>query len=480
MRILYTSTEVYPALKTGGLADVNAALPKALIDAGADVRLLLPAFPDIVRAANDLQPVLHLTPPFGGAQVRVLRGYLAGVPAYLIEAGQMYASLGNPYVDENGRNWPDSHLRFALLGWVAACFGLGEMDGWRADIVHAHDWHAALAPAYLAACEGDRAGSVYTVHNLGYQGEFAAETFDELAMPAHFFAMQGLEFYGKVNFMKAGLHFADRVTTVSPSYAREIQTPEFGCGMDGLLRSRANVLTGILNGVDYSIWNPALDADITSHYSRDNLRGKSGCKARLREELGLASSPGPLFGVVSRLTTQKGLDLVLQALPGIVDRGGQLALLGSGDADLETEFREQAARYPTAVSVRLDYDEALAHRIIAGSDVVLVPSRFEPCGLTQLYALAYGSLPLVRRVGGLADSVRDADTSALANRSATGFVFDEFSVDALREALNRVFQLWTKPQKWADVRRTAMQKDFGWALAARRYLEIYRDLRPQA
>ena len=480
MRVLYTSTEVYPALKTGGLADVNAALPRALIHAGADVRLLLPAFPDIVLAANDLQPVLRLTSPFGGAQVRVLRGNLLGVPVYLIEAGEIYARPGNPYVDENGRDWPDNHLRFALLGWVAACFGHGEMDGWRADIVHAHDWHAALAPAYLAAREGDRAGSVYTVHNLGYQGEFTAETFDELALPAHFFAMQGIEFYGKVNFMKAGLHFADRITTVSPSYAREIQTPEFGCGMDGLLRSRANVLTGILNGVDYSIWNPALDADIASHYSRDNLRGKSRCKSRLRKELGLASSSAPLFGVVSRLTTQKGLDLVLQALPGIVARGGQLALLGSGDADLETEFREQAARYPTAVSVRLDYDEALAHRIIAGSDVVLVPSRFEPCGLTQLYALAYGALPLVRRVGGLADSVCDADTIALANRAATGFVFDEFSADALREALNRVFQLWTMPQKWAVVRRTAMQKDFGWASAARCYLALYRNLRPQA
>ena len=480
MRVIYASTEIFPALKTGGLADVNAALPKALMAAGVDVRLLLPAFPAIVRATSDLAQVAELPTPFDGLVARVLRGSLMGVPAYLIEAGQFYARTGNPYVDEHGQDWPDNHLRFALLGWMAAQFGDGGLDGWRADIVHAHDWHAALSCAYLAVRGPERAASVYTVHNLGYQGEFAAEKFSELALPPHFFAMQGVEFYGKVNFMKAGLHFADSITTVSPSYAREIQTSAFGCGMDGLLRARADVLSGILNGVDYTVWNPALDGNIAAKYSLDKAQGKARCKTMLRAEMGLVSAAGPLFAVVSRLTAQKGLDLVLEVLPEIVAAGGQLALLGSGDAALEAAFKLAAVRYPGAVSVRVDYDEALAHRIIAGSDVIVVPSRFEPCGLTQLYALAYGTLPLVRRVGGLADTVRDASPEALAAREATGFGFDEASAGALRAALERVFALWKTPRKWTEVRRTAMQKDFGWTAVARRYLEVYQALRPLA
>jgi len=480
VRVIYASTEVYPALKTGGLADVNAALPRALLDAGADVRLLLPAFPAIESAANDMHEVVRLNAPMGGANVRVLRGQLAGVPAYLIEAGQLYARPGNPYVDAAGRDWPDNHLRFALLGWVAARFADGSIDAWRPNIVHGHDWHAGLAPAYLAARGGERPASVFTVHNLGYQGAFPAETFRELALPANFFSIHGLEFFGKVNFMKSGLHYADRITTVSPSYAREIQTPEFGFGMDGLLRSRAGVLTGILNGVDRAVWNPSTDTYIAARFSRHDPEGKARCKASLRSELGLASGPGPVFGVVSRLTAQKGLDLVLENLPDLAGRGGQLALLGSGDGGLEAAFGSAAASYPGAVGVRIDYDEALAHRIIAGSDVILVPSRFEPCGLTQLYALAYGALPLVRSVGGLADTVRDAGLENRAAGTATGFVFADASPTGLRDALHRAFALWGEPREWARVRRTAMLQDFSWAPAARKYLELYRDLRPLA
>jgi len=480
MRVLYASTEVYPALKTGGLADVNAALPVALLEAGADVRFLLPAFPAIARAAIEVQSVTELKAPIGDAKLRVLRGLLAGVPAYLIEAGSLYARSGNPYVDDEGRDWPDNHLRFALLGWVAARFADGSIDNWRPDIVHGHDWHTGLAPAYLAARGGERPASVFTVHNLGYQGEFPAETFRELALPANFFSIYGIEFYGKVNFMKAGLHYADRITTVSPTYAKEIQTPEFGFGMDGLLRSRAGVLTGILNGVDRAIWNPATDAAIAARYSRQNIRGKARCKADLRAELGLAESDGPVFGVVSRLTSQKGLDLVLEVLHELVGLGGQLALLGAGDQALEAGLRAAAARYPGAVSVRLGYDEALAHRHFAGSDVILVPSRFEPCGLTQMYALAYGALPLVRRVGGLADTVVDADAEAIAAGTATGFVFTAASAQGLRGALERTLALWREPRRWARVRGTAMRRDFSWASAATRYLDLYRELRPLA
>lgn len=480
MRVLYVSTEVFPALKTGGLADVNAALPTALRVLCADVRLLLPAFPAFARAATGLQPVARFTAPIAATELRVLRGKLDGVPAYLIDAEKFFARDGNPYVDAAGRDWPDNHLRFALLGWVAARFADGSIDGWRPDIVHAHDWHAALAPAYLTARGGERPGSVFTVHNLGFQGEFPAENFGALALPENFFSIYGLEFYGKVNFMKAGLHYADRITTVSPSYAREIQQPEFGFGMDGLLQSRSAVLRGILNGVDRAHWNPQTDPNIAATYAEAGDAGKRACKLALRKETGLAAGDGPVFGLVSRLTAQKGIDLLLDALPDLLAQGGQLVVLGSGDAPLEKQLRDLAASHRGAVSVRIGYDEALAHRIIAGSDVVLVPSRFEPCGLTQLYALAYGSLPLVRRVGGLADTVCNASPAGIKDGSATGFVFAEASATALRDALKRAFAAWHEPKSWARLQTNAMRQDFGWTASAGHYLGLYRELRPQA
>lgn len=481
MRVLYVSTEVYPALKTGGLADVNAALPPAMIGLGADVRLLLPAFPALCDAAVRRERIVALGPAFGPGEVWVSRASLFGVPAYLIEAPQFYARAGTPYGDADGRDWPDNHLRFALLGWVAARFADGSVDDWRPDIVHGHDWHAGLAPAYLAARGGDRPASVFTLHNLAFQGHFPPSVFDSLGLPEGFFAMQGVEFHGSVNFMKAGLQFADRITTVSPTYAKEIQTPEFGFGMDGLLRSRTGALSGILNGVDRGIWGPAQDAHLAATYDAEDLSGKAKCKAALRAELGLnPNSTGPLLGAVSRLTEQKGLDMLLQALPKLVSGGAQLALLGTGEAAIAEAFAAAAARHPRQLAVRLGYDEGLAHRIIAGADVIAVPSRFEPCGLTQMYGLAYGTLPLVRRVGGLADTVRDADAEALAAGTATGFVFEEASADALGGALERIFTIWKSASGWAQLRSTAMRQDFGWTPAARRYLALYRELRSPA
>ena len=480
MRVLYASTEVYPALKTGGLADVNAALPAALRAAGVDVRLLLPAFPALMGAAEGLQNVVALSAPIVGTDVRILRGRLGGVPVYLIEAGALYAQAGNPYVDESGRDWPDNHLRFALLGWVAARFADRSIDEWRPDIVHGHDWHAGLAPAYLAARGGDRPGSVLTIHNLAFQGEFAAEVFRALALPDAFFSMQGLEFYGKVNFMKAGLHYADRITTVSPTYAKEIQTAEFGFGMEGLLGSRAGSLSGILNGVDGVVWNPATDAAICARYDLEHPEGKDRCKASLRERLGLIPGGGPVFGVVSRLTAQKGLDLVLEALPGLIGLGGQLALLGTGEKALESGFRSMAGRYPGRIGVTVGYDEALAHCIVAGCDALLIPSRFEPCGLTQMYAQAYGALPVVRQVGGLADTVQDATPEHLAAGTATGFVFGAASASELGKCLHRAFSIWENPRNWARMRNAAMRQDFSWESPARHYLDLYRELRPLA
>jgi starch synthase len=290
--------------------------------------------------------------------------------------------------------------------------------------------------------------------------------------------MHGLEFHGNVNYMKSGLYFADRITTVSPTHAREMQTPDYGFGMDGVLRSRAGIVTGILNGVDHCVWNPQTDSAIVARFSALDPAGKVKCKNALRAEFGLAASGGPVFCVISRLTAQKGVDLVLDALPALLSRGGQMVLLGSGVAGLEARVREAAARYPGAVGVRLGYDELLAHRIIAGSDVIVVPSRFEPCGLTQMYGLAYGTLPLVHRVGGLADTVCNASAQNLAAGTATGFTFEGASVAELRKAIARAFALWARPALWERVRRAALSQDFGWAASAQRYLDLYQDLRP--
>ena len=487
MRVLQVSAELVPLVKTGGLADVTGALPAALNAAGADTRLLLPGFPAFRESLTHETAVAALALPWGEGTASLLRGRLAGhglTPVYLLDAPALFERPGNPYADAAGLAYPDNHRRFALLGLAAARLAEGIDPDWLPEIVHAHDWHAALACAHLAASRARglaQAQSVYTVHNLAYQGLFGFSLFSELGLPPAQWAVEGVEFFGQVSFMKAGLQFADAITTVSPSYAREIQTPEQGCGLDGLLRHRAGVLHGILNGVDGKIWSPDHDRSIAQAYSLARPEGKADCKAALQRECGLALAPGaPLFGIVSRLTEQKGLPLVAQALPELLAAGAQLVVLGSGDAQLDGVFADAAARHPQQIARRTGMDEGLAHRIFAGSDVVLVPSRFEPCGLTQMYGLAYGALPLVHRVGGLADTVVDCSLEDLAAGSATGFVFDGFSVDAFRRALRRALALWNRPEEWAGVRATAMRQRFSWEDAARRYVEVYRGLAARA
>jgi starch synthase len=479
MRVLYVSTEVHPALKTGGLADVNAALPAALARAGADVRLLLPGFPALLQAATARRPALPIGAGPGGVALAVVPCMLGEVKAWLIDAPLLFARTGNPYVDARGQDWPDNALRFAALGFAAARFADGSVEGWRPDVVHSHDWHAALCSAYLRARGGDGPASVFTVHNLGYQGQFDAAQFPALGLPAHFFAMHGVEFHGALNFMKAGLFYADRITTVSPTYAQEIQTASHGFGMEGLLRSRAGALTGILNGVDTAVWNPATDPHLAARYQAGDLRGKAQGKAALRVELGLASDrPGPLVAVVSRLTPQKGLDLLLDALPVLLQGGAQVAMLGAGDAELEARWLAAARAHPGIVAVHSGYNEALAHRIIAGADMIAVPSRFEPCGLTQMYGMRYGTPPLVRATGGLKDTVHDATPVSLHDGSATGFVFDAPSVAATAGAVQRALDLWRQPRDWARLVANAMGRDFGWDTAAQAYMRLYRELRP--
>jgi starch synthase len=353
----------------------------------------------------------------------------------------------------------------------------GELDAdWRPDVMHAHDWHAGLAPLYLAQSPGLPTKTVFTVHNLAFQGRFPSECLAELALPVGSLTPPGIEFHGGISFMKAGLVHSRKVTTVSPTYAREICTPEFGYGLDGVLRDRGADLSGILNGVDYAVWNP-VDAAIASPYRADDLAGKRLCKRALQRELGLADdAAGPLFVVVSRLFVQKGMDLLLAALPDLLDVGGQLAVLGAGDGELEAGFRRAAAAHPERVALHVGYDEALAHRFIAGGDVLAVPSRFEPCGLTQLYALRYGTLPLVRRVGGLADTVIDANADNLASDRATGFVFGDATGEAVGRRVREACALYRQAPIWQQVQRRAMAQNFSWDDSAVRYEALYRSL----
>ena len=481
MKVLQVSAEIFPLLKTGGLADIAGALPAALAAVGCDVRVLLPGFALILQDLQDATVLGQRVTPWGES-VGVRRGRLAslGVLAYVIDAPALYLRPGSPYEDAQRQPYADNYRRFALLGWMADQLAQGLDAQWTPQVVHAHDWHAALAPAYLAFSrerQRQRVASVYTVHNLAYQGVFAPQHFHELGLPDAAFSINGLEFYGQISFMKAGLYYADRITTVSPTYAQEIQTPEQGCGLDGLLRARRDALSGILNAVDASVWNPATDKLITSTYSADNNAGKARCKAALQAEMGLGlQARAPLFGVVSRLTEQKGLHLVLAGIDEMLARGGQLVVLGSGEGWLESALRAQAVKHPQSVAVRLGYDEALAHRIFGATDVTLVPSRFEPCGLTQMYGLKYGSLPLVRRVGGLADTVVDSTLEDLAEKRANGFVFDDFTAEAFTRALRRAFALYARPEQWIEVAQRAMQQDFGWKASAEKYLALFRQV----
>jgi len=483
MKVLQAAVEIFPLVKMGGLADVLGALPEALAAAGADVRLLLPGLPDILKGVEGQQVVCELGAIFGAGRVTLRLGRLAhnGVAAYVIDAPYLYQRQGNPYLMPGGSEWPDNLQRFGLLGWVAAHLAAGELDpDWTPDVLHAHDWHAAMACAYVACHPATRAATVFTIHNLAYQGLFDEDDFHLLGLPSRLMVPVGLEFHGQLSFMKAGLKYAQRITTVSPTYAREIATEPFGCGLDGVIRARGVDVSGILNGVDGEVWNPATDPLTTAPYSADRLDGKALCKAALQQELGLNVDAGaPLFAVVSRLTSQKGLDLLLDALPALLDSsaagGPQLAVQGNGDPALEAAFAQAAAMHPGRVAVRLVYDEALAHRMMAGADAILVPSRFEPCGLTQLYALRYGTVPVVRQVGGLADTVVGATQATVLNDQATGFSFCPATPAALAQALRQAVSAYDQPALWRQLMRRGMAQNFSWEAAAAQYMTLYRE-----
>jgi starch synthase len=477
LRVLHVAAEVFPLVKTGGLADVVAALPVAQAEQGADVRLLLPGYPAVIEAVQGARPVVDIGACFGALRVRLLLGRMPGtaLPVYVIDAPYLYRRAGGPYQAPDGEEWPDNLQRFALLGWVAAHLAADDADpAWVPDIVHAHDWHAAMACAFVAEHLATRAASVFTVHNLAFQGLFPMHDWPLLGLASRLMSPAGLEYHGQLSFMKAGLKFADRITTVSPSYAREIATHEFGCGLDGVIRGRGADVSGILNGIDEAVWNPATDPAIAQRFDAERLAGKAVCKQALQAELGLAADAGALLlVVVSRLTAQKGMDLLLAALPELLAQGVQLAVQGTGDPALEAAFRMAEQAHPGRVQVHIGYDEARAHRLVAGADMIAVPSRFEPCGLTQMYGLRYGTVPLVRRVGGLADTVVDADEANLAAGTATGVLFDAATPRALLQAMGRALALHRAGAPWKALMRRGMAQPLAWGQPARDYLALY-------
>lgn len=473
--VLAVASEVYPLVKTGGLADVVGALPSALAAHGVTVRTLVPGYPAVLSALPDGATAARFPDLFGGT-ARIVTGAVAGLDMLVLDAPHLFDRPGNPYVGPDGRDWSDNAFRFAALGRAAAEIGLGRTALPVPRIVHLHDWQAGLAAAYLAYAPEPRPGVVTTIHNIAFQGWFPAPLAERLGLPPHAMTLEGVEYYGGVGFLKAALNFADRITTVSPTYATEILEPDGGLGLDGLLRARASVVSGVLNGIDVGVWDPGADPALPAAFSADALEGRAACKRALAQGFGLDVGDGPLFGVVSRLSSQKGLDLLADAIPTLIEVGGSLALIGSGEPWLEDRFRALAAENPGRIGVFIGYDERRAHLMQAGADAILVPSRFEPCGLTQLCALRYGALPVVARVGGLADTVIDANPMALAAGCATGVQFAPGGLGPLEAALRRTAGLFADRAAWTRAQANGMGCDVSWTASAGAYAALYANL----
>jgi starch synthase len=473
LNALAVVSEIFPLIKTGGLADVAGALPGALAAEGVAVRSLVPGYPQVLDALEGGIAVATLDDLFGGS-ARIIAARASGLDIFAIDAPHMYARAGNPYRAPDGSDWGDNAFRFAALSRVAMLLARGLVEGYRPDVVHAHDWQTGLVPAYLRYAGSIEPPTVMTIHNIAFQGQFPPYLLGPLGLPADAFSIDGVEYYGAIGYLKAGVRLADRITTVSPTYAAEICTPAHGMGMDGLLRARADVLSGILNGIDTEVWDPARDSYLAATFDADRIGERAANKAALQQRFGLRPDPAmPLFGAISRLSAQKGIDLLLAALPALLANGGQLVVIGSGDAPLEAGLRAAAGE---AVGVQIGYDEALAHLIQGGCDALLVPSRFEPCGLTQLCAMRYGALPIVAHVGGLCDTVIDANEMALSNGIGTGFHFSPVESEMLVAVVQRAFAVWRQPELWRRLQRNAMHVDVSWARPAAQYAALYREL----
>ena len=487
MKILFAASEAYPLVKTGGLGDVVHALPRALHQNGMDVRVILPAYRLILEQTDSLR-IAGWMEVQGAGRMHLVRifetnDHHLGVPLLLVDAPHLFDRPGSPYLHPDGYNWHDNAERFTVFSRaVAQLAASSDILDWKPDVVHGHDWQTGLLPAFLKLIP-DAPASVYTIHNLSYSGVFSHEEFTHLQLPNEWWSADAAEFFGNFSMLKAGIVFSDKVTTVSPTYAEEIQTPGFGYGFDGVLRAHHHKLRGILNGIDPDIWNPATDPYLPDHYSLKHryLAGKRSNKQKLLKQLGLSLQDDqmdtPLLGFIGRLVEQKGVDLLLQIIPSILDNhDARIVILGSGEKQYENALREMAALYPQRLLLTLGYSEELAHRIEAGSDVFLMPSRFEPCGLNQMYSLRYGTPPLIHHVGGLADTVVDATPENLENGTATGFVFHEPSGAAMLHAVQRALKLYRNTNEWHKLIRTAMSQDFGWTKSAGEYIQLYSDI----
>lgn len=473
IRVLYATSEVYPLIKTGGLADVSASLPAALCDLDYDVHILLPGYPVAMAMARKESALRKARLQIGHYSVSLWQTRLpeSAVTLWLVDCPALFDRPGNPYQTATGEDWWDNAQRYELFCRVASLIALGEAGiSWVPDIVHCNDWQTGLIPVFLEPHQG-RPGTVFTIHNLAYQGLFPHEIFRALGLPDSLWNMHELEFHGELSFIKGGLVFSDRITTVSPGYAREIQTPDYGYGLDGLLRHRRDRLSGILNGIDTRIWNPEDDPFLDVHYDIDHFEHKALNKVHLQQQLGLGSSDSPLLGFIGRMVEQKGLDWILAVMPPLLARGCQFALLGSGERRYEEPLKALALQWPKQISLTLGYDEVLSHRITAGCDLFMMPSRFEPCGLNQMYSLRYGTIPVVHAVGGLRDTIFDPVDTGL--NKANGFCFKEPDAESFLGAIERALDCQKNLKTWRRLQQNAMSGEYSWKLRAKSYGDLY-------
>ena len=480
LQILFATSEISPLVKTGGLADISGSLPAALRESGVDVRVLVPGYPSVLAGALDVKYLYYFEQFFEFGEVHLLSATLPhdGVPLLIVDCPPLYARGGGPYQDEHKQDWPDNALRFALLSMLAAFLGsdASPLD-FRPDIVQCNDWQTGLAPAYLRFMPGRKPPTVMTIHNLAFQGIFPPQTASEVGLPPESFDIAGAEYYGNLSYLKAGLFYADHITTVSSHYAWEIQHDPLGFGMQGLLYHRREQLTGIVNGIDIHEWNPASDVLLAHAFSADQLEGKAANKKLLQTQLGLAVDPNiPLLGAVSRISYQKGLDMLIKIAPQLLAEPVQIVILGTGDASMEEDLALLALNHPGKVAAVIGFDEKLSHLIEAGIDIFLMPSRFEPCGLNQMYSQRYGTPPVVHATGGLVDTVTDTTPATLRDKTATGFMFRDSTPAALHDAIVRALECYRDRKTWRQIQQTGMRRDFSWRNSAAQYLALYHSL----
>lgn len=477
MKVLYVVSELAPLTQTGCVGEVCGQLPLALADQGADIRVLIPAYPQALKAVRRKGKPVDLGNPLGLGKTRLIPAWLpdGSLRVWLVDCPVQYDREGGPFLDADGRPWPDNAHRFALLGKVAALLAeAGGMLGWQPDILHANDWACGLAPAYLALSGNRQCGTVFTVRDMRQQGNFDAELLHLFGLPKSALTMNGLEFFGQMSFLKGGLYYSRKIITPSPTYSREIQIKAYGEGMHGVCSLRGGDLSGILNGLDEDEWNPKVDPHIPFPFDGDNLDGKLRNKLDIQRAFNLEPNPDiPLIGMVSAMGKDEGADLLVAAISGLISAGAQMILVGSGDKEVEHNLVMASTTYPGRIGVQLDWERGLHHRVLAGSDLILLPARFDPCAVRQCQAMRYGALPVVRKTGGLADTVLDC----LHGEMGTGFVFNEASAGELMLAVSRGINLFRNRSIWRRHQVQAMKRSWGWQASAKSHMEVYHRAR---